>query len=75
LAFLDRAACLDALPRVVELIAAERGWGRGRQRAELARAKVFLETFEATHVAPPDGKVKVGEADASSASKGAAPVA
>jgi glycerol-3-phosphate dehydrogenase len=47
LAFLDKAACLDALPRVVELMAMEKGWSRKRQRAELNRARAFLETFEA----------------------------
>lgn len=47
LAFLDKAACLDALPRVVELMAMEKGWSRKRQHAELARARAFLETFEA----------------------------
>jgi glycerol-3-phosphate dehydrogenase len=55
LAFLDRPATLEALPRVVELMAVEKGWGRGRQKAELQRAKEFLSTFEAPNP-PPAGK-------------------
>lgn len=47
LAFLDRLACEQALPRVVELMAAERGWGRRRAAAELRAARAFLDTFDA----------------------------
>ena len=68
LAFLDRPACLDALPRVVELMAGEKGWGRGRRRAEYARAKEFLETFEAkpgSDGGGGKGGVAVGAVDAS----------
>lgn len=46
LAFLDKPACLEALPRVVELMAGEKGWGRRKARDELERAKKFLETFD-----------------------------
>lgn len=56
LAFLDKAACLEALPRVVELMAAEKRWSRARQREELSRAKAFLDTFEAAN----EGKVVPG---------------
>jgi glycerol-3-phosphate dehydrogenase len=52
LAFLDRAAALEALPRVVELMAAERGWGRRRAAAEAHRARAFLDSFEAPGGAP-----------------------
>ncbi|HEX9900814.1 MAG TPA: glycerol-3-phosphate dehydrogenase C-terminal domain-containing protein, partial [Candidatus Methylomirabilis sp.] len=35
LAFLDQAAAKTALPRVVELLAAELGWDAGRQKREI----------------------------------------
>ena len=66
LAFLDLPACLEALPRVVELMAEEKGWGRGRQKSELQRAKAFLTTFEANKEAKKSGgEVKTGTVDSS----------
>jgi glycerol-3-phosphate dehydrogenase len=53
LAFLDRLACRQALPKVVEIMGGERGWGRWRKKVEEERARVFLETFEAPGVAYP----------------------
>ncbi|PSC72023.1 glycerol-3-phosphate dehydrogenase mitochondrial-like [Micractinium conductrix] len=53
LAFLDRLACEQALPRVVELMAVEKGWNRWRARKELARALDFLQTFDAPPPAAP----------------------
>lgn len=50
LAFLDRPACIEALPRVVELMAMEKGWNKKRQKAELQRALEFLATFDAAPV-------------------------
>jgi glycerol-3-phosphate dehydrogenase len=47
MAFLDRAACDQALPRIVELMADEKRWGMRRRREELRRAREFLKTFEA----------------------------
>lgn len=47
LAFLDKLACEQALPRVVQLLAKEKGWGWWRKRKELARAQAFLSTFDA----------------------------
>ncbi|KAG7670407.1 hypothetical protein Ndes2526A_g00159 [Nannochloris sp. 'desiccata'] len=74
LAFLDRPATLEALPRVVELMAAEKGWSRGQQKAELHRAKEFLKTFEAPEPVPAGaGKhaedVKVGAVDSTAISR------
>ncbi|KAK2080209.1 hypothetical protein QBZ16_000062 [Prototheca wickerhamii] len=51
-AFLDKRACEQALPRVVELMAQEKGWGRWRKRAELKRAEEFLKTFDSPDHAP-----------------------
>lgn len=49
LAFTDVAAARAALPRVVELLGRELGWGAwgGRRRRELHDAACFLDTFEA----------------------------
>lgn len=47
LAFLDKRACQQALPKVVELMGGELGWGRRRMQAELHRALQFLDTFDA----------------------------
>ncbi|KAK9832160.1 hypothetical protein WJX74_001006 [Apatococcus lobatus] len=52
LAFLDTAACELALPRIVELMAAERGWWWWRRKAELTRANKFLESFKAGEGSP-----------------------
>jgi len=48
LIFLDRRACQEALPRIVELMGMERGWNKRRMRKELARAMEFTDTFEAS---------------------------
>lgn len=57
LAFLDTNAANKALPRVVEILAAERRWDRSRKKAELAKAKEFLETFKSSQNAQfDDGK-------------------
>lgn len=45
LAFLNAQAALDALPRVVDIMAGELGWGRARKIAELYRAVAFLESM------------------------------
>lgn len=47
LAFLDTRACLEAIPRVVELMAMEKGWSKKRQKQEMERAREFLTTFDA----------------------------
>lgn len=47
LIFLDKRACTEALPRIVEIMAGEKRWGRGRKRKEMARAISFIETFDA----------------------------
>ena len=44
LAFLDQAAAKVALPRVVELLAAELGWDAERQKREMADALKRIET-------------------------------
>jgi glycerol-3-phosphate dehydrogenase len=76
LAFLDRPACLDALPRVVELMAAERGWGRARRAAELKRAVAFMDTFDAAPggagIAPGPEAARAGAAGSVDASAKAA---
>ncbi|ERM95211.1 hypothetical protein AMTR_s00009p00266730 [Amborella trichopoda] len=46
LAFLDRNAAIRALPRVVELLTNERGWGPERQEKEMEDALFFLATFK-----------------------------
>lgn len=46
LAFLDVLAAKQALPRVAELMAIERGWTLSQKELELATAMKFLETFE-----------------------------
>ncbi|GBG59619.1 hypothetical protein CBR_g49884 [Chara braunii] len=45
LAFLDTAAALQALPRVVDILAAEKKWDKRRKKTELDDAKAFLKTF------------------------------
>lgn len=78
LAFLDRPACLEALPRVVVLMGAERGWGFRRQKEELDRAKAFLETFESSvddraqgKNAKKEGGVVTGAVDSSAVARAA----
>lgn len=53
LAFLDKLACEQALPKVVELMAGEKGWSRRRAARELQRALDFLKTFDAPLNGPP----------------------
>ncbi|KAI3913817.1 hypothetical protein MKW92_025424 [Papaver armeniacum] len=45
LAFLDVNAATNALPRVIEILAIEHGWDKGRQKVEHQTAEVFLRTF------------------------------
>jgi glycerol-3-phosphate dehydrogenase len=45
LAFLNVQAAHEALPRIVEIMAAELGWDKNRKKHELERAQVFLETM------------------------------
>eukprot|EP00897_Mesotaenium_endlicherianum_P007288 jgi/Mesen1/6588/ME000338S05767 len=52
LAFLDTHAAGAALPRVVELLAAELKWDNRRKKAEVTQAKAFLETFKVKETAP-----------------------
>ncbi|XXG45226.1 hypothetical protein AAC387_Pa02g0360 [Persea americana] len=46
LAFLDADAASRALPRVIEILAAERGWDKQRQGLERLNAEAFLCTFK-----------------------------
>nr|XP_027188496.1 glycerol-3-phosphate dehydrogenase SDP6, mitochondrial-like isoform X2 [Cicer arietinum] len=48
LAFLDTDAARRALPRVIQLLAAEHKWDKSRQKEELQKAKDFLETFKSS---------------------------
>lgn len=48
LAFLDTDAAGRALPRIIEILAAEHSWDTSRQREELHKAKQFLETFKSS---------------------------
>lgn len=48
LAFLDTDAARRALPRVIQLMAAEHKWDKSRQKEELQKAKDFLETFKSS---------------------------
>lgn len=45
LAFLNTQASLDALPRVVDIMAEELGWNTARRRTELKRGVEFLQTM------------------------------
>jgi len=45
LAFLDHAAAVEALPRVVQIMSKTLGWGPWRRRQETIKAKEFLKTF------------------------------
>lgn len=57
LAFLDTNAAGRALGRVIEILAVEHRWDRSRKKAELAKAKAFLETFKSSQNAQfRDGK-------------------
>ncbi|CAH9130014.1 unnamed protein product [Cuscuta epithymum] len=48
LAFLDTDAASRALPRIVEILAAEHEWDKPRQKQELEKGKEFLETFKSS---------------------------
>ncbi|ERN10473.1 glycerol-3-phosphate dehydrogenase SDP6, mitochondrial [Amborella trichopoda] len=48
LAFLDTDAANRALPRVIEILAAEHKWDRARKKQEIQKAKDFLETFKSS---------------------------
>jgi len=48
LAFLDTDAAGRALPRVIEILAAEHKWDKSRKAQELQKAKEFLETFKSS---------------------------
>ncbi|CAL0328455.1 unnamed protein product [Lupinus luteus] len=48
LAFLDTDAAGRALPRVIQILAAEHKWDKSRQKEELQNAKAFLETFKSS---------------------------
>lgn len=48
LAFLDTDAAGRALPRVIQILAAEHKWDKARQKQELQKAKEFLETFKSS---------------------------
>ncbi|KAJ4979196.1 hypothetical protein NE237_009976 [Protea cynaroides] len=48
LAFLDTDAATRALPRIIEILAAEHQWDRSRRKVELQKAKEFLETFKSS---------------------------
>lgn len=48
LAFLDTDAAGRALPRVIEILAAEHKWDKSRKAEELKKAKEFLETFKSS---------------------------
>lgn len=52
LAFLDQSGAKEALPRVVDLMAAELGWSRARRSQEMANAGKFLDSFSSGMVAP-----------------------
>lgn len=57
IAFLDTAAATRAVPRVIEILAAEHGWDRHKKKMELQDAKAFLETFKSARNAQfDDGK-------------------
>ncbi len=57
LAFLDTDVANRALPRVIEILAAEHRWDKARRKAEMADVKAFLETFKSSKNAQfDDGK-------------------
>ncbi|XP_024927585.3 glycerol-3-phosphate dehydrogenase SDP6, mitochondrial [Ziziphus jujuba] len=59
LAFLDTDAAGRALPRIIEILAAEHKWDKSRKNQELEMAKQFLETFKSSKNAQfHDGKHK-----------------
>ncbi|XP_042492976.1 glycerol-3-phosphate dehydrogenase SDP6, mitochondrial-like [Macadamia integrifolia] len=48
IAFLDTDAASRALPRIIQILAAEHQWDRSREKAELQKAKEFLQTFKSS---------------------------
>ncbi|XP_076918241.1 glycerol-3-phosphate dehydrogenase SDP6, mitochondrial-like [Bidens hawaiensis] len=48
LAFLDTDAASKALPRVIEIMAAERDWDKSRQEEEFQMGTKFLKTFRSS---------------------------
>ncbi|CAM8927230.1 unnamed protein product [Rhodiola kirilowii] len=48
LAFLDTDAANRALPRVIEILAAEHKWDKAKQKEEFQTAQRFLQTFKST---------------------------
>jgi glycerol-3-phosphate dehydrogenase len=54
LAFLDTDAANRALPRVIEILAAECRWDKARRKAEMADVKAFLETCKSSKNAQVD---------------------
>ncbi|KAK6156343.1 hypothetical protein DH2020_010591 [Rehmannia glutinosa] len=48
LAFLDTDAATRAVPRIVQILAAEHKWDKSRQKQELQKAQEFLETFKSS---------------------------
>ncbi|XP_068646057.1 glycerol-3-phosphate dehydrogenase SDP6, mitochondrial-like [Aristolochia californica] len=46
LAFLDANAASEALPRVIEILAAEHGWSQERRIQEISEAEAYLQTFK-----------------------------
>lgn len=47
LAFLDTDAAGRALPRIIDILAAEHKWDKSRQKSEFQKGTEFLETFKA----------------------------
>jgi glycerol-3-phosphate dehydrogenase len=63
LSFLDAQGALDALPRVVEIMAEELGWTRGQKKQQIENAMLFLSSMglapdAGTAVAVPDPAMK-----------------
>lgn len=59
LAFLDTDAARRALPRIIDILAAEHKWDKSRKTQETRNAKEFLETFKSSKNAQfHDGKHK-----------------
>ncbi|CAA0814441.1 Glycerol-3-phosphate dehydrogenase SDP6-mitochondrial [Striga hermonthica] len=57
LAFLDTDAARRAVPRILEILAAEHKWDKSRKKLELQKAQEFLETFKSSRNAQfHDGK-------------------
>ncbi|KAK4487227.1 hypothetical protein RD792_006547 [Penstemon davidsonii] len=57
LAFLDTDAASRAVPRIIEILAAEHKWDKSRQKQEMQKAKEFLKTFKSSENAQfHDGK-------------------